>query len=148
MLKGIDPLLSGELLKLLCNMGHGDEIAVVDANFTAYSLAAGRPVIRLDGAGLLRSVEALLSVFPLDIDVPQPVAYMQVSHMPAGYVSPLQAEVIAAVERLAGRPAPACEGIERFAFYRRVSRAVAIIQTGELAPFANFQFAKAVVSDR
>jgi len=126
-------------------MGHGDEIAVVDANFTAYRLAAGRPVLRLDGVGLLRACEAVLSVLPLDVDLAQPVAYMQVSNTPPGYRSAVQEAVVGAVARLAGRPAEACEGVERFAFYGRVERAVAIIQTGELAPFANFQFAKAVI---
>ncbi len=145
MLKGIDPILSGELLRVLCDMGHGDEIAVVDANFTAYRLAAGRPVVRLDGVGLVRACQAVLSVFPLDVDLVQPVAYMQVSNTPPGYLSAVQAEVVAAVGRLAGRPPEACEGVERFAFYERVKRAVAIVQTGEMAPFANFQFAKAVI---
>jgi L-fucose mutarotase len=88
----------------------------------------------------------VLSVVPLAVDLAQPVAYMKVSDTPDGFVSPVQAAVIAAVGRLGGRPPESCEAVERFAFYDRVARAVAIIQTGEMAPFANFQFAKAVIT--
>ena len=56
MLKGIDPLLTPELLKVLAEMGHGDEIVLADANFTAASLGRGKPVIRLPGIGMLRVV--------------------------------------------------------------------------------------------
>ena len=53
MLKGIDPLLTPELLKLLAEMGHDDAIVLADANFTAMSLGAGKPVLRLPGAGMV-----------------------------------------------------------------------------------------------
>ena len=145
MLTGIDPLLTGDLLKVLSDLGHGEEIAVVDANFTAGLLAGPRPLIRLAGAGLVRSCEAILSVFPLDVDVPSPVSYMQVGGTPPGHLSPVQQSVIDLVARLGGRDRQACEALDRFAFYEKVRGASAIIQTGELAPFANFTFAKAVV---
>ncbi|MDE3010609.1 MAG: RbsD or FucU transport [Pseudomonadota bacterium] len=145
MLRGLDPILNGDLLKVLCDMGHGDQIAVVDANFTAYRLAAGRPVLRLDGVGLLRACEAILSVLPLDDDLLQPAAYMQVTGSAPDFRTPVQSAVVAAVQRLAGRPATACEAVERFAFYTRAAQAVAVVQTGELTPFANFLFAKAVI---
>ena len=87
MLKNIDPLLSPELLKVLAEMGHGDEIVVADANFTAVSLARGKPVLRLPGAGVARACEAVLSLLPLDAAVAQPVAFMQVSDTPPGYRS-------------------------------------------------------------
>lgn len=145
MLKGLDPILSGDLLRVLCDMGHADQIAVVDANFTAYRLAAGRPVLRLDGVSLLRACEAILSVLPLDDDLLQPVAYMHATGSAPDFRTPAQAAVVAAVQRLAGKPPAACEPVERFAFYARAAQAVAIVQTGELTPFANFQFAKAVI---
>ena len=66
MLKGIDPLLTPELLHVLAEMGHGDEIVVADANFTAASLGRGKPVLALPGAGVRRTLEALLSLLPLD----------------------------------------------------------------------------------
>ena len=78
MLKGIDPLLTPELLKTLAEMGHGDEIVIADANFTALTLAAGKPVLRLPGADVERVARAVLSLFPLDQMVDQPVAFMQV----------------------------------------------------------------------
>ncbi len=146
MLKGIDPLLSPGLLKLLCEMGHGDEIVLADANFTALSLGRGKTVLRLPGVGMAQACAAVLSVFPLDDYVTQPVAYMQVSDTPAGYRSALQREVIdAMVGRGDARPGQ-CEAFERFAFYERVKNAYAIVQTGELQPFANFLFKKGVIA--
>mgnify|MGYP000384957222 CR=1 FL=1 len=147
MLKGIDPLLTPELLKVLAEMGHGDEIVVADANFTAYSLAAGKPVIALHGVGTLRAAEAILSLFPLDEHVAQPVAYMQVSGTPEGHLSGFQREAIARMQ-VAGWAQPAqCEAMERFAFYERVRGAYAIVHTGELQPYANFLFKKGVISE-
>ena len=88
MLKGIDPLLTPDLLKVLAEMGHGDEIIIADANFTATTLAQGphgtKPVIRLPGVNVERAAQAVLSLFPLDQMVDQPVAYMQVSGTPEG----------------------------------------------------------------
>lgn len=147
MLKGIDPLLTPDLLKVLAEMGHGDEIVLADANFTARALAGGKPVLRLAGAGMARACAALLSVLPLDEAVAHPVAYMQVSDTPPGYRSALQRDVIAALhERGDARPEQ-CEAIERFAFYDRVRHACAIVQTGEMQPYANFIFKKGVLAD-
>ena len=146
MLKNIDPVLSPELLRLLCEMGHGDEIVLADANFTAESLAQGRPVLRLPGIGMVRACEAVLSVFPLDAAVTQPVAYMQVSDTPPGYCSALQREVLVQMQARGDAQPAQCEAIERFAFYERVGRAYAIVQTGEMQPFANFVFKKGVIA--
>ena len=105
MLKGIDPLLTPDLLKVLAEMGHGDEIVLADANFTAQALAGGKPVLRLPGAGMARACAALLSVLPLDEAVAQPVGYMQVSDTPPGCRSALQRDVIAGMtERGDARP--------------------------------------------
>ena len=144
MLKNIDPLLSPELLKLLAEMGHGDEIVLADANFTAASLAAGKPLVRLPGVGIRRACEAVLSVLPLDAAVAQPVAFMQVGGQPEGYRSGVQREVLAAIA--AEATAPQCEPMERFAFYERVRGAFAVVQTGELQPWANFIFKKGVIA--
>src|SRR5689334_20895288 len=64
MLKGIDPVLSPDLLMLLRAMGHGDEITIVDANFPADALA--NRLVRLDGLESTRVLDAVLSVMPLD----------------------------------------------------------------------------------
>ncbi|MDY7546145.1 RbsD/FucU domain-containing protein [Glaciimonas sp. CA11.2] len=146
MLKGIDALLSPELLKILCEMGHGDEVAVVDANFTAESLGRGKPIVRLPGCDLYRTCAAVLSVFPLDAAVTQPVAYMQVSDSPAGFTSTVQLSVIVLLEVGDLARPEQCEAMERFSFYERVKQAYAIVQTGEMQSYANFIFKKGVIN--
>jgi L-fucose mutarotase len=147
MLKNIDPLLSPDLLKVLCEMGHGDEIVLADANFTAVSLAAGKPVLRLPGVGMRRACAALLSVFPLDDFVACPIAFMQVGGSDPGYRSALQREVIGDLVDRADARADQCEATERFAFYERVRGARAIVQTGELQAWGNFLFRKGVIAE-
>jgi L-fucose mutarotase len=152
MLKGIDPLLTPELLKVLAEMGHGDEIIIADANFTAASLSVGadgqrKPVIHLPGAGVLRTSQAVLSLLALDAAVTQPVAYMQVSDTPEGYRSRLQREVVGMIEAGGHASSAQCEAVERFAFYDRVRRAFAIVLTGELQPYGNFLFKKGVIAE-
>jgi L-fucose mutarotase len=147
MLKGIDPLLTPHLLQVLAEMGHGDEIVIADANFTATSLARGKPLIHLAGVGVQRTCEAVLSLLPLDEHVAQPIAYMLVSGKPEGYLSAMQRRAVAALSRAGGIGATQFEGIERFAFYERVRGAYAIVQTGELQPYANFILKKGVISE-
>ncbi len=145
MLKNIDPLLSPDLLKVLAEMGHGDEIAVVDANFTGRRLAHGRPLLRLDGVGLARACAAVLSVLPLDEAVPLPVAFMRVSDTPQGQVSEVQQEVFQ-VLLASNVAATKVRAVERFAFYELIGDSFAILQTGELRPFGNFMFKKGVIT--
>ncbi|WP_127803709.1 RbsD/FucU domain-containing protein [Hydrogenophaga sp. NH-16] len=144
MLKGIDPLLSPELLKLLAEMGHDDAVVLADANFTAMSLGAGKPVLRLPGVGMIRTLEAVVSVFPLAEDVTHPVAYMQVSDTPEGYRSALQREAVALLAS-AGLPPERVQAVERYEFYERVKKAYAIVVTGELEPWGNFLLRKGVL---
>jgi L-fucose mutarotase len=144
MLKGIDPLLSPELLKLLAEMGHDDAVVLADANFTAMSLGAGKPVLRLPGVGMLRTLEAVMSVFPLAEDVTHPVAYMHVSDTPEGYRSALQREAVAVLAS-AGLPPERVQAVERYEFYERVKKAYAIVVTGELEPWGNFLLRKGVL---
>ncbi|WEF33577.1 RbsD/FucU family protein [Pseudoduganella chitinolytica] len=145
MLRGIDPVLSPELLKVLAEMGHGDAVAVVDANFTAATLGRGKPLVRLPGIGLQRACAAVLSVLPLDLPG-RPVAFMAVSDRPAGYRSGLQRELLALCSSAGSAAAAQCEAVERFAFYEQVRQAHAIVQTGELQPYANFLFRKGVLA--
>lgn len=146
MLKGIDPLLSPDMLKLLAEMGHDDALVLADANFTAMSLGAGKPVLRLPGAGLVRSLQAVASVLPLAADVPQPVAFMQVCGSEAGYRSAVQREALT-VLAAQGLKEGQAEAVERFAFYERVRRAYAIVVTGEQQPWANFILRKGVIGE-
>lgn len=146
MLKGIDPLLTPELLKVMMEMGHDDALILADANFTAHKLAQGKPIVRLPGASMLRTVQAISAVLPLVADEVHPVGYMQVSGQAQGYRSAMQREVLAVLEPqlLAGQSAQA---IERFAFYERTREAFAIVLTGELQPFGNFLLRKGVIGE-
>jgi L-fucose mutarotase len=144
MLKGIDPILTPELLMHLSAMGHGEWVAVVDANFTADFLSHGKPVVRLPGLSLERVSQAVLSVFPLAVDVAQPAAYMQVSGSAEGHRTPAQAAVVHLVER-EGFQASQVEAVERFAFYEKIQAASLIVQTGEGTAFGNAMFCKGVI---
>ena len=146
MLKGIDPLLFPELLKLLAEMGHDDALVLADANFTAHKLAAGKTVLRLPGIGMARAVQAITSVLPLVADEPHPVAYMRVSGTPEDYRSALQREVLAGLAPLL-LPGQSAECVERYAFYERTRAAYAIVVTGEAQPFGNFLLRKGVIGE-
>ena len=146
MLKGIDPLLSPDLLHQLASMGHDEAIVLVDANFTAQSLGRGKCVLRLPGISMLRTVQAILSVLPLVADETHPVAYMHVSGTPAGYRSALQREVLALVEP-ALLPDQSAQAVERYAFYERARQASALVVTGELQPYGNFLLRKGVIGE-
>ena len=76
MLKGISPVISPELIKILMEMGHGDEICIGDGNFPAASIA--QRLVRLDGHGVTEVLDAILALFPLDTYVEAPVALMEV----------------------------------------------------------------------
>lgn len=147
MLKGIDPLLTPELLKTLAEMGHGDEIIIADANFTAVTLAQGKPVIRLPGADVERAAQAVLSLLPLDAMVAQPVAYMQVGCTEPPYRSAQQRRVIGMLAAQGHAQPSQCQPTERFAFYDRVRHAHAIVLTGEMQPWGNFLFKKGVLGE-
>jgi L-fucose mutarotase len=144
MLKGIDSILTPELLMHLCAMGHGEWVAVVDANFTADYLAAGKPLVRLPGLSLVRVSQAILSVFPLDDYVAQPAAYMQVSDSAPGHRTPVQQQLVDLLGA-GGLAADKVAAVERFAFYDRVRGASSIVQTGEATAYGNALFAKGVI---
>jgi L-fucose mutarotase len=146
MLKGINSLLTPDLLRIMMEMGHDDALVLADANFTAMSIAAGKPVLRLPGIPMARVVQAVASLLPLAADVDHPVAFMQVSGTQSPYLSGLQREVldILAPELLDRQSA---EPLERFAFYDRARTAYAIVQTGECQPFGNFILRKGVIAE-
>lgn len=148
MLKNIDPVLSPELLKILAEMGHEDAVVLVDANFTAMRYRAtttSQTVVRLPGVGMARAAQAVLSVLPLGIAEEKPVAYMHVTGSPTGYASAVQREVISLVKSDPASAHLQAEAVGRFAFYDMASSAYAIVQTGELQPYANFIFKKGVI---
>ena len=142
MLKGIDPLLNAELLHALASMGHGDEIAIVDANFPAASNA--NRLIRLDGVDSPRALAAVLSVFPLDSFTPTPVMVMQVVGSPET-VPPAVREFRPIIDRAAGRSIEP-QALERSRFYERARACYAIVATGEQRKYGNIILTKGVIA--
>ena len=142
MLKGIHPLLSPDLLHAMAAMGHGDEIAIVDANFPAASL--GPRVIEMRGASSPDALDAVLTLYPLDIGA-VPVAFtMEVVDDPGAVPEPvMDFAAVFAQHHLAD-----CEigTLERHAFYDRAKRAFALVRTGEMRPYGNILLVKGVVN--
>ena len=144
MLKNIPPILSPELLKVLCEMGHSDRIVIADGNFPAESMGKNAIVIRADGHGVPELLDAILTLFPLDTYVEKPVSLMQV--MPGDTAkTPIWDTYKEIIARHDPRGAAAVGEIERFAFYEEAKQAYAIIATGEKAVYANVMLQKGVV---
>lgn len=147
MLKGLDPLLSPDLLWVLAAMGHGDDLALVDANHPAETIAratiSGRLIV-LPGVTMARAARGILGVFPLDGFVPDPVRRMEVVGDPAA-IPTVQWEVQAEIDRAEGRAQP-LQGIERFAFYDAARRAFAVVQVGDPRPYGCFLLRKGVIA--
>jgi len=141
MLLGIDPLLGPELLLILRAMGHGDEIAIVDANFPAMSSA--ERLIRLDGASASDALQAVLSVLPLDSFVKTPAHGMQVVDKP-DEIPPAIADFQTIVDGLAGFPVRIGR-IERFDFYDRAEACFAVVATSDRRLYANIILTKGVI---
>ncbi len=144
MLKGIPPILSPELLKVLAEMGHGDEIVLADGNFPAESMGKNAVVIRADGHTVPEILDAVLTLLPLDKYVEQPTALMEV--VPGDPVVPTIWEEYRTLLKKHGENPQAVEMMERFAFYERAKKAYAIVATGETAIYANILLKKGVVT--
>lgn len=146
MLKNIPKILSPELLKVLCEMGHSDRIVIGDGNFPAQSMGKDAVVIRCDGHGVPEILDAILQVFPLDIYVEKPVSLMEV--IPGDTVeTPIWDEYKKIVAKYDERGEKAIGNIERFAFYEEAKTAYAIIATSEAALYANIMLQKGVVTE-
>lgn len=132
MLKGIPKILSPELLKVLCEMGHSDRLVIADGNFPVASVGKDAVVVRMDGHGTCEILEAILQVFPLDTYVEHPINLMQV--MPGDPVeTPIWKRYEEIVKKTDERGQNAVGQIERFCFYEEARKAYAIIATGETA---------------
>lgn len=140
MLKGISPLISPEMLKVLCEMGHGDEIVLADANFP--SETTGKRVIRADGIGAADLLKAILPLFPLDTYEKDRFILMEV--VPGDPVVPVIWDEYKKIlnEQEPGTPV---EFMERFAYYERAKNAYCVVATGETAQYANIILKKGVV---
>ena len=141
MLKGIDPILGPDLLHAIRAMGHGDEIAIADANFPATSNA--KRLIRLDCVDAVHVADAILALMPLDTFVDNAAFVMQVVGKPKE-APPIYGLFQAAIDKHAkgfkiGR-------IERFKFYERAQRCFAIVATGERRLYGNLILTKGILT--
>lgn len=144
MLKGIPPILSPELLKALCEMGHSDRLVISDGNFPAQAMGKNGLVIRMDGHGVPELLEAILQVFPLDTYIDRPVTLME--KVPGDQVqTPIWQRFAGIVAEHDPRGAEAVAHVERFAFYEEAKTAYLIIATSETALYANVMLQKGVV---
>lgn len=146
MLKGIPKIISPELLKVLCEMGHGDRIVIADGNFPAESMGKEAIVIRCDGHGVPELLEAILKVFPLDTYVKKPVSLMEV--VPGDtVVTPIWDTYKEIIGRYDSRGCDIIDNIERFKFYDESKKSYAIMATSEKALYANIILQKGVVTE-
>ena len=146
MLKGIPGILSPELLKVLCEMGHSDRLVIADGNFPSETMGRNAKVIRCDGHGVSELLDAVLQVFPLDTYVDHPVNLMQV--MEGDDVeTPIWDEYESIVAKYDDRGRDAIGQIERFAFYDEARKCYAVIATGETALYTNIMLQKGVVTE-
>lgn len=141
MLKTLSVLHTPELLQTLASMGHGDEIAIVDANFPSVSNA--QRLIRFDSADLPSILEATLQLLPLDTFVEEPVARMMQVHAP-DEIPEVQKICQMIIDKAEGRCVNVA-GITREAFYDRARKAFAIVATGELRLYGCILLKKGVI---
>lgn len=141
MLKNIDTMVSPDLLFILAAMGHGDELAIVDANFPAANLA--KRLVRLDGVGAPRALKAVLELMPLDDYAESPVTVMEVVGDPDAIPQPVE-EFTTIVNSAESRQVKIAR-IDRFAFYDRARAAFAILATGETRLYGCVLIRKGVI---
>ena len=140
MLKNIPKIIPPELLKILCEMGHGDEIVIAVGNFPSASI--GQRVVYLTGNGAADVLEAVLKLIPLDTYA-KPLYLMEVVKGD-NVETPIWDEYRAISKKYSDAD---FEFLERFEFYERAKKAYAVIATGEKALYANIILKKGVVVD-
>ncbi|ABE44138.1 RbsD/FucU family protein [Polaromonas sp. JS666] len=144
MLKNIPPLLTPDALHALASMGHGDDVAIVDANFPAARVAqqSGARLVQLAGTSAPQVLNAVLQLLPLDDFVPDAAWTMQVVGNATAIPAPV-AEFASALAQAGERPAVS---LERFDFYERAQSAYLILQTGEQRKYGNIVLRKGVIA--
>ena len=140
MLKGLDRLLSPDLLRCLRAMGHGDEIAIVDGNYPAE--ADARRLIRLDGHGAPRILDAILSVMPVDDMVPEAV-WRPAAPLDPSRMEPVFADFAAVL--LKHEPKQRIVPLTGEAFYTKVKACFAIVASSEPRLYGNIIVRKGVI---
>jgi L-fucose mutarotase len=143
MLKGIPSILSPELLKILMEMGHGDEIILGDGNFPAASFA--QRLVRCDGHGVPELLDAVMKFFPLDTFVEKAVSLMAV--VPGDKIKPTIWEEYSKIIKIHDKSFTDFEFVERYEFYERTKKAYAVVATGEAARYANIILKKGIIGD-
>ncbi len=144
MLKGISPVVGPELLAVLCEMGHGDEIVLADAHFPGYTF--NQNVLRADGLGIPVLLDGILPLFELDAYVDDPLVMM--AAVAGDELDPSVEESYRAVIDMHAPEAPAIARIDRFDFYDRSRSAYAVLMTGETAKYGNIILKKGVTPIR
>ena len=144
MLKNISPILTPQLLFGLAKLGHGDDVALVDANFPADRVAqqAGAMLVHLPGLSTTDVLQAVLNVLPLDTFDSHCTWTMEV--VGDAQAVPLPVAEFRQALTAQGEAAPAT--LERFAFYAQASKARLVVQTGDLRKYANVLLRKGVIS--
>ena len=141
MLKGVPNIISPELMKILMEMGHGDEIVLADGNFPAASVA--KRLVRADGHNIPELLEAILKFFPLDTYVDSAVALMAV--VPGDDVKPTIWEKYRGIIKKSGEKFEDFQMVEGCDFYERAAKAYAVVATSEAALYANVILKKGVI---
>ena len=141
MLKGLDPLLSADLLYVLRAMGHGDDLVIADANFPGVTMA--RRLVRLDGVSAPRALQAILTVLPIDDFVDDPCLRIEVVGDPAA-VPEVCVEFQQVLDAATANSVRLAE-VDRFAFYDRARQAFAVVQTGETRLYGDVLVKKGVI---
>jgi L-fucose mutarotase len=141
MLKGIHPAISPDLLKVMAEMGHGDEIVLADAHFPGHS--TNSRVIRADGLDVGTLLEAILPLFPLD-SYAAPLVMM--AAVPGDQLDPVVQQRYMEVVRRHYSQADVPQRVDRFAFYDRAKSAYAVVMSGETAKYGNLILKKGVVA--
>jgi len=146
MLFNVPNVISPQLLMILHEMGHGDEICLGDGNFPASSMAKANNAeyLRLDGLGVNVILDAILTLVPLDEFTAQPVKLME---KPKGdtTTSPIWGEYAATIAKHDSRGKNCIQFIDRFAFYEHAKQCYAIVATSEQATYANIILKKGVI---
>jgi L-fucose mutarotase len=139
MLKGIHPAIGPELLKVLAEMGHGDEIILADAHFPGHSF--NDQVLRADGVKITTLLDGILPLFELD-SYDDPLIMMQA--VEGDLLDPkVESSYRAEIEKHAP-DAPEVLRIGRFEFYDRAEKAAVVVMTGETAKYGNIILKKGV----
>ncbi len=142
MLKNVSPLISPQLLKVLCEMGHGDEILLADANFPAESIGQNNQIIRADGLGVIDLLNAILPLFPLDQYTDKSFIVMSVEKQDT-YTPEIWGEFEQILEK--HEPDFKMTFMDRLDYYEYSKKVYAVIATGEKAQYANVILKKGVI---